>query len=265
MLRKAAAGSADVVVFDLEDGVPPEATEDAREAIVEVLGEADPDAEVCVRVNPGKRGDGDLEALAAGEHTPDALMVPKVDGPATIERADAAVRTTLGRSLPVFALIERARGVAAAVEIARADATDLLVYGGEDLAADVGAQPTPGGRELEYARQRVVLAAAVGGIQAIDTVHPDIEDREGLRASAERARRLGYAGKLAIHPAQVEAIADAFTPDADAVARAKRIVAAPEADGGGAFRVGDEMVDAPVLAQARRTLERAGISPDAID
>jgi citrate lyase subunit beta/citryl-CoA lyase len=149
--------------------------------------------------------------------------------------------------------------------IADAEATDALVFGAEDLAADVGATRTPEGTEVLYARQRVVIAAGAAGVDAIDTVYTDIEDREGLAGETRFAAGLGYDGKMAIHPAQVDPINAAFTPDPEAVEWARRVLEAREvADGEdrGVFRVDGEMIDAPLIARAERIVERAESAND---
>jgi citrate lyase subunit beta/citryl-CoA lyase len=160
----------------------------------------------------------------------------------------------------VFALVETAAGVLNAEAIAAAAATDALVFGAEDLAADLGATRTRDGTEVLYARERSVLAASAAGVDAIDTLHTDFEDEAGLRADTAFAIELGYDGKLAIHPAQVGPINDAFTPDDERVAWAERVLDARDdarAEARGVFRVDGEMIDAPVIAQAERVIERA--------
>ncbi|WP_255169898.1 HpcH/HpaI aldolase/citrate lyase family protein [Natrononativus amylolyticus] len=263
MLRKAPETGADVVIFDLEDAVSPSRKDEARETVREVLSDPafDPDCEVCVRVNPIGRGTADdLEILlGSGESLRlDALMLPKAESGRDVE----SLVGKLGEydaSAPVLALIESARGVLAASEIAEVAATDALVFGAEDLAADIGAARTDEGTEVLYARQRVVIAAAASGCDAIDTVYTDFGDEAGLGEEAAFAVQLGYDGKMAIHPAQVAPINDAFTPDpaevewAEAVLEGKREA---DADDRGVFEIDGEMIDAPLIAQAERILER---------
>ncbi|WP_122089110.1 HpcH/HpaI aldolase/citrate lyase family protein [Halalkalicoccus subterraneus] len=260
MLRKAPGSGADVIVFDLEDAVAPERKTEAREAVAEILAESafDPDCEVCVRVNPEFEDD-----LAMFEHVrPDCLMVPKVTGTNDLAALDEAVRE-YGDSLPVLALIENAAGVLAAPEIASHGPTDALVFGAEDLSADIGATRTSDGTEVLYARERVVIAASAAGCEAIDTVYTDIEDTEGLADETRFAIQLGYDGKMAIHPAQVGPINDAFTPDEDEIEWADRVLDArqqADRDARGVFRVDGEMIDAPLIARAERIRERAALA-----
>jgi citrate lyase subunit beta/citryl-CoA lyase len=262
LLRKAPATGADVLAFDLEDAVVPDRKPAAREAVAEVLSDPafDPDAEVCVRLNPGAATAADLDAVLAGDARIDAVMLPKVAGIDDVVRVERLLAER-GRDLPAFALIESAAGVLRAETVARADLVDALVFGAEDLAADVGATRTDEGTEVLYARERVVLAASAAGVDAIDTVYTDFEDVDGLAAEAAFARTLGYDGKLAIHPDQVPVVNEAFTPSPDRVEWARRVLAAKEAadrEGRGVFAVGGEMIDAPLVAQAERILDRAG-------
>ena len=165
-----------------------------------------------------------------------------------------------GATVPVIALIETATGILAAEAIAAADGTDALAFGAEDLAADLGATRTAEGTEVLYAREHAVLAARAAEVDAIDTLHTDIEDRDGLAEDAAFAAQLGFDGKIAVHPAQVEPINAAFTPDAEAIEWAERVLEAREeakAEGRAVFRVDDEMIDAPLIARAERILKRA--------
>lgn len=261
-MRKAPRSGADTIVFDLEDAVAPDAKDDARVSVVDVLTDDDfePDCEVCVRVNPAGAGQSaDVAALAGMDGRLDSVMLPKAD---SIHDVDTLERLMGDRQLtvPILALIESAQGVLNAPEIAAADATDALLFGAEDLAADIGARRTAEGTEVLYARERVVLAARAAGDDCIDTVHTDIEDHDGLAEETRFAAQLGYDGKMAIHPGQVGVINDAFTPNQSDIEWAQRVVEAQEeaaASGTGVYRVDGEMIDAPLVAQAERILSRA--------
>jgi len=257
-LRKAPGTGADVVVYDLEDGVAPERKPEARENVAELLADPsfDPDPEVWVRVNPvPELLDADLEAIEGIE--PDAVVAPKVEAAGTVE--DLADRLAgAGIECPVAVVVETAAGVLAAREIAAAAPVEVLCFGAEDYAADVGASRTEDGTEVLYAREHVVASAAAADVDAIDTIFPDIEDEAGLRADARFARRIGFDGKFAIHPAQVGPINEAFAPDPEEVEWARRVLAArDEHDGEGVFRVAGEMIDAPLIARAERTVALA--------
>lgn len=269
MLRKAADLDADTVIFDIEDAVAPERKAEARTAVYDVLSDPDfdPNCEICVRVNPaGITADDDLRGIVTNLEAGalDSVMLPKVETPDDVRTLRRLLREHDYR-VPVLALVETARGVLNADEIAAADGTDALAFGAEDLAADIGATRTTEGTEVLYARERVVLAATAAGVDAIDTVFTDIDDQEGLTDETEFAIQLGYDGKMAIHPAQVGLINDAFTPSAERVEWAERVLDArdeADADGRGVFRVDGEMIDAPLIAQAERVLELARAADD---
>ncbi|RKD97739.1 HpcH/HpaI aldolase/citrate lyase family protein [Halopiger aswanensis] len=272
MLRKAPGSGADAIVFDLEDAVSPDRKDEAREVVRDVLTDPDfdPDCEVCVRVNASPAAfEADLEAVIGSDSDSnadatdalrlDSVMRPKVAGPSDV-RELAAELEAHDRSLPVFALLESAAGVLAAPEIAAVSATDALVFGAEDLAADIGATRTAEGTEVLYARERVVLAAAAHDCTAIDTLVTDYEDDAALREDTAFAVQLGYDGKLAIHPAQVGPINEAFTPTAAEREWAERVLEAKreaDAEGRGVFEVDGEMIDAPLITQAERIRSRA--------
>jgi len=261
LMRKAPRSDADTVVFDLEDAVAPGRKDAAREAVRDVLSdpEFDPGAEVCLRVNPGEFAATDLDVVLGTDVRLDALMVPKAaaaeDVTAVAERARER-----GFDLPVLPIVESAAGVLAAPAIAAADDADALVFGAEDLAADLGATRTEEGLEVLHAREHVVVAASAAGVDALDTVYTDFEDEAGLAEETEFALTLGFDGKLAIHPAQVPVINDAFTPDAERIEWAERVLAARDeaaAEGRGVFEVDGQMIDAPLIAQAERIVDRA--------
>jgi citrate lyase subunit beta/citryl-CoA lyase len=257
-MRKAPASGADVMVFDLEDAVAPDNRETAREAVREVFEDPDfdPAGEVCVRVNQDAViADDDLAAVL-GPEFPDAVMLPKATDRSAVETLSQLIMEH-GDHRPVFALVETATGVLSAEEIASADATTALVFGAEDLAADLGATRETDADVLSYPRQRVAVAAAAAGIDAIDTVYTDIGDLTGLEDATRVAASLGYDGKLAIHPDQVEAIHAGFEPSASSLEWARDVLAAA-GEHEGVFKLDGEMIDAPLVAQAERILERAG-------
>lgn len=260
-LDNAAVSDADLIVFDLEDGVAPDRKAAGREAVVDALA-VDTESEVCVRMNPvGMGGGTDLAALADAP-TPESLMLPKVSTPGEIETV-GQLCTEYGVDCPIIALIETAAGVLAADRIAAVGRTDALIFGAEDLAADLGATRTEAGSEVAYARQQVVLAASAHRVDAIDTHYPEVGDQAGLRAETEQARRLGYDGKLAMHPRQVEIINEAFEPSAEEQAWVRRILAAVDRQGQGVIEVDGEMVDAPQRRQAERIVDLAAAADSA--
>ncbi|MFP8953960.1 HpcH/HpaI aldolase/citrate lyase family protein [Natrialbaceae archaeon A-arb3/5] len=270
MLRTASEAGADSVVFDLEDAVAPSQKDRAREAVRSLVTDPDfdPDCEVCVRVTAASDAlDADLDALFGSTDTEprlDSVVLPTVD-------SAEAVRTLVGKleaydvRYPILALIETARGVLAAPEIAAVSEIDALVFGAEDLAADLGATRTADGLEVLYARERVVTAAAAYDCDAIDTLVTDYEDESRLVEETKFAIRLGYDGKLAIHPAQIDPINDAFRPSAAELKWAEKVLTAKreaDTDERGVFEVDGEMIDAPLIEQAKRLHDRAADRTD---
>jgi citrate lyase subunit beta/citryl-CoA lyase len=229
----------------------------AREAVSTAVTGTDTDAEVCVRINP--LGNGGRADLAALETAPDSVMLPKVRA-ATDVRGLADALAEHGLDVPVLALLETPGGVLDAPAVAGVSATDAVVLGAEDLSAVAGCTRTEAGTEILYARERVVLAAARAGVDAIDTLYTDFEDTEGLATDAEFARELGFDGKMTIHPAQVSVVNNAFSPDPGDIDWAERVLVArdeAESDNKGVFTVDGEMIDAPLITQAETILERA--------
>lgn len=259
MMRSATDSDADALIFDLEDAVAPDAKDAARKTVREVVSASDfvSPGELFVRINPVDRGAGaDLDGLAPiGDHI-DGVMLPKVDSADDVETVGKMLAEH-GMAKRVIPLIESAAGVLAAADIARAKPTVAVAFGAEDLSADIGASRTDEGMEVLHARETVVLAAAAATVEAIDTVYTDFEDDEGLETDTRFAAQLGFDGKLAIHPVQVEPINRAFSPDPADVEWAKRVVEANESTDDAVFRVDGEMIDAPLLAQAERILSRA--------
>lgn len=256
---KAVASGADAVVLDLEDGVDPARKADARRAVAEWLAAA-PASHTArfVRVNSARSPwiADDLAWLPAVVDRIDAIVLPKSESPQDVDRVAAHAP-----SRRVVPLCETARGVMQAAAIAGANADiPALLFGAEDLTAELGIPRTLGGDEILLARLQIVLAAATVGAEAIDAVFVDFTSPDRLREDAVRARGLGFRGKMAIHPDQVSIINEVFTPAPEEIAEARRIVeadAAAHARGEGAFRLDNRMVDAPVVARAKKVLARS--------
>lgn len=253
---KAIASGADGVILDLEDSVDPARKAEARETVAAFLSTPpDTSSLVFVRVNaPGSPWIEDDVACVRGLSGVHGVVMPKVESPGAIEAV--ARRVPSGRVVP---LLETARGILHAAAIAAADAdVPVLLFGAEDLTAELGIARTVDGEELVHARAQVVLAAAATGAEPLDAVFTSLADLDGLRADARRARAVGFRGKMAIHPDQVPVINEVFTPSAEDVDRARRLVAGFEAaHAEGVIRVNDQMIEAPVVARARRILALA--------
>ena len=244
LLGKVFDAGADVVLLDLEDAVPPDIKDRARDMVAAVVAKR----ECWVRVN--RAGTEECERdLAAVARLASGIRVPKVESAAEVawvaERAPGVL---------LDCTIESARGVIAAFEIASAPACALLSYGGLDLAADLG---IPGGNhETLFARSYLVTAARASGKPApSDGVYPMLDDDDGVRREAAAARRLGFFGKSAIHPRQIPIIHEVFAPVEEELAWATHVLAVFDAAGGAATRTADgEFVDKPVAERARRIL-----------
>ena len=246
---KAAASAADALILDLEDAVAEENKAEARGHVTAFL-ESRPDIrqKIAVRINPLGRAVGmeDLAALARLANGPDFVMVPKAEEPAELALA-ARVLAESGSSARLVALVESARGIAGAAEIARVPGMAALLFGAADYAADLGQQV--GAYQPDFARASVVNAAAAGGIAAIDSPFFAIDKPEDLAAECRKVRALGFYGKAAIHPAQFDAIGEAFSPTEAERTLARRILeAAPD----GVGVLDGKMIDIAMVRWARR-------------
>ena len=268
MMRGALDGESDVVVFDLEDAVAPDAADEARSAVDAVLDELPPRddrPEVWVRIGriddaaEGPEGPG-VEDVAAVGGRPDALVVPKVDDVTDLAAVQEAMRDAWadgGDGLPLVPILETASGVLWSRAICATEGVTAAVFGAEDLAADLGASRTSEGDEVLYGRQKVVAAATAAEIDAIDTLVTDFRDDDRLREDAARSVRWGFDGKLAIHPRQVEIVNEAYTPDEERRGWARRVLEAERDAESGVFEVDGEMIDGPLIRRAERIRERA--------
>ena len=258
---KAAAAGADVVIFDLQDAVPAEQKAEARVAVAQALasgalaaGALAAGATGCVRINPvtGAEGQADLEALhgvlAGAASAEFSVMLPLAESAADLDRIQAHLP-----GIAVVALIESARGWGAARELSAHPAVARLAFGNLDTAADLGCSPDS--PTLDQVRMALVLESRLAGLPGpVDGVTPEFRDPTVAAADASHAKRLGLAGKLCIHPAQLVPVAEAFAPTEAEISWAGEIERGLAAAGGGAFAVDGAMVDAPVIARARRIL-----------
>jgi citrate lyase subunit beta / citryl-CoA lyase len=273
-LDKAMTSGADALIVDLEDSVALDGKAQARQSAAAFLKDAlatTPRPYLLVRVNGLTTGltDADLDAIAPAK--PDAIMLPKAEGGASVVHADAklAVREATndlpdGHIKIVAIATETAAALFLAGTFAGASARLAgLTWGAEDLSAELGAQANRDsqGRFLDpyrLARVLCLAGASAAGVPAIDTVYVDFRDAKGFRRECEEACRDGFTGKMAIHPAQVPIINEVFTPSAEALARAQAIVDAfAKNPGAGVVGIGGVMYDRPHLALAERLIARA--------
>lgn len=271
-MTKAMEGPADIVLIDLEDAVASERKVAARATVHDfVAAHPDARARLWVRVNPfdGPYTLGDLAAIMPAR--PGGIMLPKVTGRGEVERLDhslSALEVANGieeGSTPVIVLVtETAEAMFRTGDYKGAPRVVALTWGAEDLADALGASSNrrPDGEygfTYELARSLALIGAAAAGVLPVETVSADYRDLDGLRARAERVRREGFRGMLAIHPAQVETINAAFSPTAEEVAEAREIVALFAANPGvGAIGWRGGMLDRPFLSRAERLLALAG-------
>ena len=267
-MAKALDAGADALILDLEDSVSAEAKPDARVLAAEwLVGKMD----VWVRINPIDTDDAEADLEAVMPAAPAGIMLPKPRSAADVQqlaarldRLEAQHGIASGSTRIVALCTERPEAlftlhgyIGATPRLAG------LSWGAEDLSAAVGARAnrdTAGNwlPQFELARSLCLFAAAAAGVAAIDTVFTNFRDQEGLARYAANARRDGFSGMLAIHPAQVETINAAFTPGPDEIRQARRIVAAFEnAPGAGTIGLDGRMIDRPHLLQAQRLLEQA--------
>ena len=275
-LDRALTSGADAIIVDLEDSIALDGKRRARRSAAEFVKAVVASSKrpyLMVRVNGLQTGltDADLDAVAAAK--PDAIMLPKAEGGASVIHADAklAVREAeYGVADGHIKIIAIATETAASLFVAGTFAnasTRLtgLTWGAEDLSAELGAQANRDahGRFLDpyrLARTLCLAGAAAAAVPAIDTVYVDFRDNDGLRRECEEACRDGFTGKMAIHPAQVPIINDVFTPTAEALARAQVLVDAFAASpGAGVVGIGGVMYDRPHLRRAKQLLARANL------
>nr|WP_246307390.1 CoA ester lyase [Azospirillum melinis] len=213
-----------------------------------------------VRINTPRSAAGLRDVLALLDARPSSgtIVIPKIDSPVEVCWVDDLL-TEAGLALRLVAQIETLRGVEQAAAITAATRrVSAVMFGGLDLAAELGVPATWDG--LLYGRSRVAHAAAQAGIPAIDMPFVAVRDADGCRSEAHRALALGFTAKMAIHPNQVPVINDAYTPTADEVTEAERVVAAWKDAPEGVIQVNGKMVERPIVLAMRRTVARAQAS-----
>ena len=258
----------DIIIIDLEDAVPMDQKDAARflsRNAIEALHYKIP---VCIRINSVETGywKEDLRRLLPVH--PSFVMVPKSDSAQcihTVSEEMAEIERELGFSaaISIIALIETARGIENAYEIASSDErVSALFLGAEDLTSDLRAERTKGGQEILYARSRLINAARATNKEVYDTPFTDVDDLDGLEKDALFAKQLGFDGKAAISPRHIDIINRAFTPsrkDIDYAKAVLRAISEGKKTGRGAVSLDGKMIDAPIVARARYTLQNAGL------
>ena len=259
---------ADSIIFDLEDAVSPDEKDAARILVRNTLRHMDDRGTgTIVRINSIDTGYWKADVDEVLEHAPDLIMLPKAGCKEDIDVAEAylsEVEERLGLEqggVGIIALIETAQGIEHAYDIACASArVKALMLGAEDLTADLKCARTKEGREIEYARARLVTAARAAGIDVYDTPFTDVEDDEGMRLDAMVAKALGFDGKSAISPRHLAAINEVFSPSLTEVDYAYEVMDAirkAAEQGTGVVALRGKMIDAPIVSRAKQTIAMA--------
>ena len=259
---------ADAIIFDLEDAVAPAEKDAARILVRNTMRYLDfRGCETIVRINAIDTPYWQLDLDTVLPCKPNLILLPKTGGATDVLAADAymtALEERLGlapNTVGLMPLIETAMGVENAFSIASATKrVKALFLGAEDLTADLQCKRTKEGREIEYARTRLVVAARAAGVDVYDTPFTDVNDDEGIWTDAKLAKALGFTGKASISPRHVEAINSVFSPTEKEIDYAYEVLDAIETakrQGKGAIALHGKMIDAPIVARAQRTIDMA--------
>ena len=267
MLINAGYLGSDAVIFDLEDAVSPAEKDAARILVRNTMRDMELSCEKIVRINSVDTAfwKADLDMIMPMR--PQLILLPKVNSPKDIEEVDGymtEVEQRLGyerNTVGLMPLIETAMGVENSYSIATSSSrVQALFLGAEDLTADLQCKRTKEGREIEYARTRLVVAARAAGIDVYDTPFTDVNDDEGIFTDASLAKSLGFTGKASISPRHVEVINSVFSPTMAEIDYAYDVIEAIETakkQGKGAISLNGKMIDAPIVARAERTIAMA--------
>tara|TARA_E500000305_G_C4026655_1_gene242175 strand:- start:2629 stop:3489 length:861 start_codon:yes stop_codon:yes gene_type:complete len=256
MFPKALACGTDIVCVELEDGIAPKDKDEARRNAMGLFAQpqADDGVERIVRINCLREAFGlaDVQAVLESDTPPPALMLPKVRTPDEVVWLDNLL-TERGHDTRLHIIIETNAGLEAVHDIARSSPRiDALFFGGVDMAAELRCRNA--WEPLLYARSRVVHAAASAGLDVIDVPYLDLQDPDGMRREAELARDLGFSGKGSIHPKQIQVLNEVFTPNAEAIAHARRVVQTFEEADTGLVVIDGKLIEKPVLRDMHRIL-----------
>jgi (S)-citramalyl-CoA lyase len=259
MFPKALASGTDIVCVELEDGIAPKDKDEARRHALALFEkpQANDGVERIVRINCLRDtfGLADVQAILTTDTPPPALMLPKVKTPDEVVWLDDLL-TERGHPTRLHIIIETNAGLEAVYDIARSSSRiDALFFGGVDMAAELRCKNAF--EPLLYARSRIVHAAAANGLDVIDVPYLDLEDPEGMRHEAELVRDLGFSGKGSIHPKQIGILNEVFTPSADQIAHARRILKEFAAADTGLVVIDGKLIEKPVLRDMQRIISIA--------
>ncbi|CAK6442759.1 unnamed protein product [Pipistrellus nathusii] len=276
-IKKIPSLNVDCAVLDCEDGVAMNKKNEARLRIVKTLEDFElGPTEKCVRINAVSSGlaEDDLEAILQSRVLPSSIMLPKVEGPEEIQWfSDKFSFYLKGRKLEqpmnLIPFVETAMGLlnfkAVCKEAVKAGPPvglflDAVVFGGEDFRASIGATSSKEAHDILYARQKIVVVAKAFGLQAVDLVYIDFRDQEGLLRQAREGAAMGFTGKQVIHPNQIAAVQEQFSPSPGKIKWAEELIAAFQEHqqlGKGAFTFRGSMIDMPLLKQAQNIVTLA--------
>ena len=259
MFPKALASGTDIVCIELEDGIAPKDKAKARQKALALFKtpQADDGVERVLRINSIRERFGmeDVNAIISTKTPPPALMMPKVRTPDEVVLLDQLL-TEAGHITRLHVIIETNEGLEAAYDIAKcSDRIDALFFGGVDMAAELRCPNTF--ESLIYARSRVVHASASAGLDVLDVPYLDLDDLQGMKKEAERVRDLGFTGKGSIHPKQIAALNEVFTPSKEKIARARSVISEFEAADTGLVVIDGKLVEKPVLREMYRIVSIA--------
>ena len=259
MFPKALASGTDIVCIELEDGIAPKDKAIARQKALALfkIPQADDGVERVLRINSMRERFGmeDVNAIISTKTPPPALMMPKVRTPDEVVLLDQLL-TEAGHITRLHVIIETNEGLEAAYDIAKcSDRIDALFFGGVDMAAELRCPNTF--ESLIYARSRVVHASASAGLDVLDVPYLDLDDLQGMKKEAERVRDLGFTGKGSIHPKQIAALNEVFTPSKEKIARARSVISEFEAADTGLVVIDGKLVEKPVLREMYRIVSIA--------
>jgi citrate lyase beta subunit len=266
-LEKAKGLPADMLIFDLEDAVPPGAKDAARTAVVAAVNAGGyGDREIVLRINSIDTAWAAQDIAAVASTKAGGILIPKIQSAADIMQVNEALSAAgAAEEMTIWAMIEMPRAILNIADIAATSAVTRLggfVMGTNDLAKEMRAAITPDRAALQTALSLAVIAARSHGLIAIDSVYNDYNDADGLDTECRQGRILGFDGKTCIHPAQIEITNRIFAPSPDEIDEAKAIIAAfalPENKGKGVITVGGKMTELLHLEQARQVLRSAPI------
>ncbi len=259
MFPKALASGTDIVCVELEDGIAPKDKDEARRNALALFEspQADDGVERMVRINCMREGFGidDVKAILATDSPPPALMMPKVRTPDEVIWLDNLL-SERGHKTRLHIIIETNAGLEACYDIAHcSNRIDAMFFGGVDMAAEL--RCVNAWEPLLYARSKVVHAAASAGLDVIDVPYLDLEDHDGMVIAAKQAKDLGFSGKGAIHPKQIAALNEVFTPSDAEIARARRVIQTFEQADTGLVVIDGKLIEKPVLRDMYRIVSIA--------